>query len=116
MHKDLYGLEFPKIRVTILGAPHNKDCNILGSILKSPYLGKLLKLSYALSSIAESPSEHSECCIWRFVCGQGLSRIQQGLFGRMVVVWRIEHGGPPKAQNTPVPYMSYSLNCFKKVI
>ena len=30
---------FPKIRGTTLG--HNKDCSILGSILGSPYLGKL---------------------------------------------------------------------------
>ena len=32
---------FPKIRGTILGGPYNKDCNILGSVLGSPYLGKL---------------------------------------------------------------------------
>ena len=32
---------FPRIRGTILGGPNNKDCNILGSILVSPYFGKL---------------------------------------------------------------------------
>ena len=31
----------PKIRGTIFGDPHNKDYSILGSILGSPYLGKL---------------------------------------------------------------------------
>ena len=31
----------PKIRGTVLGGPHNKDYSILGSILGSPYLGKL---------------------------------------------------------------------------
>ena len=34
-------LGFPKIRVTFLAGPHNKDHNILGSILGSPHLGKL---------------------------------------------------------------------------
>ena len=29
------------MRGTFLGVPHNKDYNILGSILGSPYLGKL---------------------------------------------------------------------------
>ena len=32
---------FPKIRGTIFGSPHNKDYSILGSILGSPYFGKL---------------------------------------------------------------------------
>ena len=32
--------EFPKLRVPFWG-PHNKDCSILGSILGSPYFGKL---------------------------------------------------------------------------
>ena len=32
--------EFPKIRCTFFG-PHNKDYSILGSILGSPFLGKL---------------------------------------------------------------------------
>ena len=32
---------FPKIRGTCLGGPHNKDSSVLGSILGSPYLGKL---------------------------------------------------------------------------
>ena len=35
------GWEFPKIRGTFLGGPHNKDYNILGSILGPPYFGKL---------------------------------------------------------------------------
>ena len=32
---------FPKIRGTILGGYYNKDYSILGSILGSPYFGKL---------------------------------------------------------------------------
>ena len=32
---------FPKIRGTLFGDPYNKDYNILGSILGSPYLRKL---------------------------------------------------------------------------
>ena len=32
---------FPKIRGTFLRGPHNKDHSILGSILESPYFGKL---------------------------------------------------------------------------
>ena len=32
---------FPKIRGTILGGPYNEDSSILGSILGSPYFGKL---------------------------------------------------------------------------
>ena len=38
------GLEiwgFPKISGTLFGGPHNKDYSILGSILGSPYFGKL---------------------------------------------------------------------------
>ena len=30
-----------KLRGTFLGGPYNKDYNILGSILGSPYFGKL---------------------------------------------------------------------------
>ena len=37
--KNMWG--FPKIRGTLLGVPYNKDYSILGSILGSPYLGKL---------------------------------------------------------------------------
>ena len=33
---------FPKIRGTLIGCPQKKDCGILGSILGSPYFGKLL--------------------------------------------------------------------------
>ena len=32
---------FPKIRRTFFGGPNIKDYNILGSILRSPYCGKL---------------------------------------------------------------------------
>ena len=32
---------FPKLGVPFLGDPHNKDYSILGSILGSPYFGKL---------------------------------------------------------------------------
>ena len=32
---------FPKIKGTLFGGPNNKDYNILGSILGSPYFGKL---------------------------------------------------------------------------
>ena len=32
---------FAKIRATFFGGSHNKDCSILGSILGSPYFGKL---------------------------------------------------------------------------
>ena len=32
---------FPKIRGTLLGGPHDKDCIIWGTILGSPYIGKL---------------------------------------------------------------------------
>ena len=32
---------FPKTRGTLLGVPINKDYTILGSILESPYFGKL---------------------------------------------------------------------------
>ena len=32
---------FPKIKGTLFGGPHNKDYSILGSILGSPYFGKL---------------------------------------------------------------------------
>ena len=32
---------FPKIRGTFLEGPNNKDYSILGSILGSPYFGKL---------------------------------------------------------------------------
>ena len=32
---------FPKLGVPFLGGPHNKDYSILGSILGSPYFGKL---------------------------------------------------------------------------
>ena len=34
--------EFPKIRGTLFGGPHNKDHSFLGSMLGSPYFGKLL--------------------------------------------------------------------------
>ena len=33
--------EFPKIRGALFGDPYNKDYSILGSILGSPYFGKL---------------------------------------------------------------------------
>ena len=33
--------EFPKIRGTLFGGPHNKDYRILVSILGSPHFGKL---------------------------------------------------------------------------
>ena len=33
---------FPKIRGYLFGGPNNKDYSILGSILGSPYFGKLL--------------------------------------------------------------------------
>ena len=36
-----YSWGFPKIRGTLFESPNNKDCNILGSILGSPYFGKL---------------------------------------------------------------------------
>ena len=37
----------PKIRGTFFGGPYSKDYSILGSILGSPYLGKLpFKISY----------------------------------------------------------------------
>ena len=32
---------FPKIGGYLFGDPHNKDCSILGSIVGSPYSGKL---------------------------------------------------------------------------
>ena len=32
---------FPKLGGTLFGGPHNKDYSILGSILGSPYFGKL---------------------------------------------------------------------------
>ena len=32
--------KIPKISGTFLGGPHNKDYNILRSLLESPYLGK----------------------------------------------------------------------------
>ena len=34
-------MEVPKIRGTLFGGPNNKDYSILGSILGSPYFGKL---------------------------------------------------------------------------
>ena len=34
---------FPEIRGTFLGGPNNKDYRVLGSILGSPYFGKLSK-------------------------------------------------------------------------
>ena len=33
---------FPRIRGTLFGGPNNEDYSILGSILGSPYFGKLL--------------------------------------------------------------------------
>ena len=43
MHQASWGAkwEFPKIRGTVLEDPQNKDYSILGSILGSPYFGKL---------------------------------------------------------------------------
>ena len=32
---------FPRIRGTLFGGPYNKDYSILGSILGSPYFGKV---------------------------------------------------------------------------
>ena len=42
--------EFPKIRGTFSGGPYNKDYSILGSILGSPYLGKLPYIVVRLAS------------------------------------------------------------------
>ena len=42
--RDIQGLRFrgfPKLGVPFFGGPHNKDSSILGSILRSPSLGKL---------------------------------------------------------------------------
>ena len=39
---------FPKLGVPFLGTPHNKDYSILGSILGSPYIGKLPFVSLVL--------------------------------------------------------------------
>ena len=39
MHTAIWG--FPKIRGTLFGGLHNKAFSILGSILGSPYFGKL---------------------------------------------------------------------------
>ena len=36
-----YTWGFPKIRGTFLGGPYSQDYSILGSILGSPFLGKL---------------------------------------------------------------------------
>ena len=43
---------FPKIRGTLFGDPHIKDYSILGSILGSPYLGKLPYTQENASSLA----------------------------------------------------------------
>ena len=37
----VWGLGFPKIRATFFGGPHIRDYSVLGSILGSPYFGKL---------------------------------------------------------------------------
>ena len=41
LYRGLDGLGFPKIRGTLFEGPNNKDYSILGSILGSPYFGKL---------------------------------------------------------------------------
>ena len=41
MKTTMYNLGFPIIMCTFLGGPYNKDYSILGSILGSPYFGKL---------------------------------------------------------------------------
>ena len=43
---------FPKSRGTFLGGPHNKDHSILGSILGSPYFGKLSSLGVSRGGFA----------------------------------------------------------------
>ena len=43
--------EFLKIRSTILGGPHNKDCSVLGSILEFPYFGNYKSAIQAEGSI-----------------------------------------------------------------
>ena len=59
-HPSIYDIwEFPKIMGTLLGGPHSKDHNILGSILESPYFGKLPYPCYVNlmpSSLAASQS------------------------------------------------------------
>ena len=48
---------FPKIRSTLLGGPYNKDYSLLGSILGSPYFGKLPQTQQGLRRSTEHVTE-----------------------------------------------------------
>ena len=52
----IYGL--PKIRGTFLGNPQNKDDSIFGSILRSPYFGKLPYGILGLGTADARPKPH----------------------------------------------------------
>ena len=56
---------FPKIWGNLFGGPHNKDCTIFGSILGSPYCGKLPLMLRQDSSQSSTPAGRD------FICGFG---------------------------------------------
>ena len=56
---------FPKIRGTFFGGPHNKDYSILGSLLGSPYFGKL-------PYISERSHRHSLYTLYRYLCSNAI--------------------------------------------
>ena len=64
------------MRGYLFGVPHNQDYNILGSILGSPYLGKLpftmLLLSLVCVAFHPEACAHAEC--------SGCLRLQLALF------------------------------------
>ena len=51
LYRDIWG--FPKIRGLPFGGPNNKDCSIWGSILGSPYFGKL-PFGFEVEALSES--------------------------------------------------------------
>ena len=75
---------FPKIRGTLFGGPHNKEYSILGSMLGSPYSGKLPYLPQTLPK----PVHLGMLCRlhgWRL--GSGLSLRGSRAGGRGFIVY-----------------------------
>ena len=73
--------DFPKIRGTIPRGPHNKDYSILGSILGSPYLGKLpCHLARPLGKL-ESIFQNAACFLKRSSCSMLVLGGGEGLLG-----------------------------------
>ena len=68
LHRGLEGLGFPKIRGTLFGGSHNKDCNILGSILGSPCLGKLQAKSHVDCTMHRAYQNHTSTTVLSSEC------------------------------------------------